>query len=252
VSGAIRIAAVGDVHVGTAGTDLGDRWAELGGQADVLLLAGDLTRLGTPEEAEVAAGAIRRSPVPVVAVLGNHDVHAGAVPEVVRRFEDAGACVLEGGSTTVEVGDLVLGVAGAKGFGGGFPGASCADFGEPEMRGFVQTARSAAEGLGRALEEVAACDVVVALLHYAPCRGTLVGEPEGIHAFLGSYLLGEAVDRAGADLAVHGHAHAGSRRAQTDGGIPVFNVARPVIGAPWTLLCVEPGRGKEARAAVHA
>ena len=237
----IRIAAVGDVHVGTSGTDLVELWADLDAHADLLLLAGDLTRCGTPEEAEVMASALAGVSVPVVAVLGNHDVHSGQAPAVARVLEGAGVSVLEGTACTLEVAGTRLGIAGVKGFGGGFPGSSCADFGEPEMKAFVQTARTSAAALGQALEGLEA-DVLVALMHYAPCRGTLVGEPEGIHAFLGCYQLGEAVDRAGADLAVHGHAHAGSRRGATEGGVPTFNVARPVLGAPYTVLSVDPAR----------
>lgn len=237
----IRIAAVGDIHVGTSGTDLAEHWSDLGSTADILLLAGDLTKCGTREEADVVAGALAGVPVPVVAVLGNHDVHSGQEPQVARALEEVGATVLEGRGCTLDVGGTRVGVAGVKGFGGGFPGASCADFGEVEMKAFVHAARTSATALGAALDELDA-DVVVALMHYAPCRGTLVGEPEGIQAFLGCYQLGEAVDRSGADLAIHGHAHAGSRRGATEGGVPTFNVARPVLGAAYTILTVDPAR----------
>ncbi len=237
----LRIAAVGDIHVGTSGTDLGELWADLGAHADLLLLAGDLTKRGTPEEAAVVAGAVADLPVPVVAVLGNHDVHADQGPEVAATLERVGVTVLEGSGCTLDVAGVRVGVAGVKGFGGGFPGSSCADFGEPEMKAFVHAARSSASALGAALAVLDA-EVLVALLHYAPCRGTLVGEPEGIHAFLGCYQLGEAVDEAGADLAVHGHAHSGSRRGATEAGVPTFNVARPVLGAPYTVLTVDPAR----------
>ena len=239
--GTIRLAAVGDVHVGAGGTDLGERWADLDAHADALLLAGDLTKCGTRDEAAVVAEAIRRAPVPVVAVLGNHDVHGDDVAGVTAVLEAAGATVLEGTGCTLDVAGARVGVAGVKGFGGGFPGASCADFGEPEMKAFVHAARASAASLRQALDDLDDVDVKVALLHYAPCRGTLVGEPEGIHAFLGAYQLGEAVDAAGAQLAVHGHAHAGSRRSATDGGVPVFNVARPVVQAPYALLEVSVG-----------
>jgi len=251
VSG-VRIAAVGDIHVGTAGTDLVALWADLDAHADLLLLAGDLTKVGTTEEAEVVAGALAGVSVPVIAVLGNHDVHGGQGPSHRRALEAVGVTVLEGAACTVEIRGTRVGVAGVKGFGGGFPGSSCADFGEPEMKAFVRAARTSAAALSHALEGLEA-EVMVALIHYAPCRGTLVGEPEGIHAFLGCYQLGEAVDRAGADLAVHGHAHAGSRRGATEGGVPTFNVARPVLGAPYTVITVDPatcGRRRD-EAALH-
>ena len=237
----IRIAAVGDIHVGTSGTDLLQLWADLDDHADLLLLAGDLTKCGTPAEAAVVAGAVADLSVPVVAVLGNHDVHSGQGPAVAAQLEAVGVTMLEGTGCTLEVAGTRVGVAGVKGFGGGFPGSTCADFGEPEMKAFVQAARTSAAALGQALAGLEA-EVLVALMHYAPCRGTLVGEPEGIHAFLGCYQLGEAVDGAGADLAVHGHAHAGSRRGATEGGVPTFNVARPVLGAPYTVLTVDPAR----------
>jgi len=247
----IRIAAVGDIHVGTSGTDLVDLWADIGDHADLLLLAGDLTKCGTPEEAEVVARAVADLPVPVVGVLGNHDVHSDQVPQLVGVLERVGVTMLEGTGCILEVAGARVGVAGVKGFGGGFPGSSCADFGEPEMKAFVHAARASASALGQALAGLDA-DVLVALMHYAPCRGTLVGEPEGIHAFLGCYQLGEAVDQAGADLAVHGHAHTGSRRGATEAGVPTFNVARPVIGAPYTVLTVDPGRcgGRRGSAAM--
>ena len=237
----IRIAAVGDIHVGTAGTDLGELWADLDAHADLLLLAGDLTKCGTTDEARVVAEAVAGVRVPVVAVLGNHDVHSGNGPAVAGVLAQVGVTVLEGDDCTIDVGGARIGVAGVKGFGGGFPGSSCADFGEPEMKAFVHAARSSAAALSDALDRLDV-DVLVALMHYAPCRGTLVGEPEAIHAFLGCYQLGEAVDGAGADLAIHGHAHAGSRRGATDGGVPTFNVARPVLGAPYTVLTVDPER----------
>ena len=245
----VRIAAVGDIHVGAHGTDLGELWRDLGSHADLLLLAGDLTKCGTPEEAEVVGGALAGVQVPVVAVLGNHDVHSGQGPAVAAVLEAAGATVLEGTGCTLDVGGVRVGVAGVKGFGGGFPGASCADFGEPEMKAFVHAARTSAASLRAGLESLEA-DVLVALVHYAPCRGTLVGEPEGIHAFLGCYQLGEAIDEAGADLAIHGHAHAGSRRGATEGGVPTFNVARPVLGAPYTILTVDPAHCGGRRGAV--
>lgn len=247
----VRIAAVGDIHVGAHGTDLVELWADLGDHADVLLLAGDLTKCGAPEEAEVVAAAVAGVPVPVVAVLGNHDVHHDQGPAVVDVLESGGITVLEGDGCILDLAGTRVGIAGVKGFGGGFPGSSCADFGEPEMKAFVHAARTSAASLRRALEALDA-EVLVALMHYAPCRGTLVGEPEGIHAFLGCYQLGEAVDQAGADLAVHGHAHAGSRRGATEGGVPTFNVARPVLGAAYTVLTVDPAHcGRREAAALR-
>lgn len=205
----------------------------------MLLLAGDLTRRGEVTEARVLAEELRGLSLPVVAVLGNHDFHLDADREVRAVLEDAGVCVLEGESVTLEIDGQQVGIAGVKGFGGGFAGASATEFGEPEMKAFVAATRRSAESLERALMRLRGM-ARVALLHYSPVEGTLVGERGGVWPFLGSYLLAEAVDRAGADLVVHGHAHAGSSRAVTPAGIPVYNVAQAVIGTPLMVLDLEP------------
>ncbi|MFE0447721.1 metallophosphoesterase family protein [Streptomyces fungicidicus] len=229
----IRIAAVGDIHMGpdTRGS-LRPAFDTLPECADLLLLAGDLTRHGTVEEARVVADEIRGLGVPVVSVLGNHDHHDDRQDEVTAVLRDAGAEVLEGESTVVRAGDARVGVAGTKGFGGGFVGASAGEFGEPVMKEFVRLSRRCADGLRTALEGLddEGCDVRVALTHYSPVPETLAGEPLEIYPFLGSYLLAEAIDTAGADLAVHGHAHAGTEHGMTTGGVKVRNVAQLVIG----------------------
>ena len=225
----IRVAAVGDIHIG-----VGDEGRfrphldHLGERADVLLLAGDLTRCGEPQEATVLAGEVADLPVPVVAVLGNHDHHADRADAVRGELEGAGVTVLEGDATVIDVGGCRLGVAGIKGFGGGFAGASGSEFGEPEMKAFIRHTREVAGTLEKALAELDT-DVRIALLHYAPVEETLQGERLEIYPFLGSYLLAEAIDRAGADLAFHGHAHGGAEKGVTPGGVRVRNVAQPVI-----------------------
>jgi Icc-related predicted phosphoesterase len=233
----IRVAAIGDVHVGM---DSGDAARHLfdgvDTAADVLLLAGDLTRMGDTSEAELVASAIERVGVPVVAVLGNHDFHSDAALKVRTSLEGAGAIVLEGDSAEVEVPGGSVGVAGTKGFGGGFAGASGTAFGEPEMKAFIHHTESMAERLRASLSELRT-DIRIALLHYSPVKDTLVGERLEIFPFLGSYLLGEAIDDAGADLAVHGHAHGGTEKGVTPGGIHVRNVAQPVIRAPYSVYC---------------
>ncbi|MEU9151909.1 metallophosphoesterase [Streptomyces sp. NPDC048417] len=229
-----RVAAVGDIHMGpgSQGT-LRPAFETLPDCADILLLAGDLTRHGTPEEARVVAREIRDLGVPVVAVLGNHDHHDNRPDEVAAVLREAGAHVLEGEATVVTSGGLRIGVAGTKGFGGGFVGRCAGEFGEPVMKEFVRYSRRRADGLRTALEELHGreCDVRIALTHFAPVPDTLAGEPPEIYPFLGSYLLAEAIDTAGADLAVHGHAHAGTEHGMTGGGVKVRNVAQPVIGA---------------------
>ena len=232
----IRVAAVGDLHFGpdSEGTFL-PALEPLGDQADVLLLAGDLTKVGRREEAEALARELAGAPVPVVAVLGNHDYHSEEQEAVRGVLEDAGVQVLEGEATVIEVDGARLGIAGAKGFGGGFAGACATDFGEPEMKGFIRETKAAADRLGRALGSLST-DARIALLHYSPVKETLHGEPPEIYAFLGSYLLAEAVDHEGADLVLHGHAHRGTEHGVTPGGIPVRNVAQSVISRPYRVF----------------
>jgi len=133
------------------------------------------------------------------------------------------------------VNGATLGVAGVKGFGGGFAGACGTEFGEPEMTAFVRHTKELAARLEHSLASLAA-DAKVALLHDAPVKGTLLGERLEVYPFLGSYLLGEAVDRAGADLVLHGHAHRGKEKAATPGGIHVRNVALPVLNRAFRPL----------------
>ncbi|MER6279394.1 MULTISPECIES: metallophosphoesterase family protein [unclassified Streptomyces] len=229
----IRVAAVGDIHMApeSQGT-LRPSFDTLPECADVLLLAGDLTRHGTPEEAAVVAREIEGLAVPVVAVLGNHDHHDERPEEVTAILRDAGAHVLEGEAVVVTAGGARIGVAGTKGFGGGFVGRCAGEFGEPLMKEFVRYTRRSADALHGALKDLGGrdCDVRIALTHFAPVPDTLAGEPLEIYPFLGSYLLAEAIDTGGADLAVHGHAHAGTEHGMTSGGVRVRNVAQPVIG----------------------
>ena len=233
----IRLAAVGDVHVGVDSTGrLAPRLAGLADHADLFLLAGDLTHRGRPEEAKVLVEELRDVGVPTIAVLGNHDYHSDQQDAVTEVLEDAGVKVLEGDAVVVEVRGRRVGIAGTKGFGGGFAGACASDFGEPEMKAFVGHTKSLAGRLERALGGLRGVDRTIVLLHYSPVAETLAGEPREIHAFLGSYLLAQAVDRAGADLAIHGHAHRGSRNGTTPGGVPVRNVAAPVIGRAYEVF----------------
>jgi len=237
----IRIAACGDVHFGldSAGM-LRPHLEHLPERADVLLLAGDLTRHGDPAESAILADELAGLPVPVVAVLGNHDYHCDREADIVKVLEGAGVRVLEGDSTVVDVDGMRLGVAGTKGFGGGFAGACGSEFGEPEMKAFMAHTRKLAWRFERSLARLEA-DVRVGLLHYAPVEATLVGERLEIYPFLGSYLLAEAADRAGAHLLLHGHAHRGTEQGVTPGGIQVRNVAQPVIRHAYHVYCFSDG-----------
>ena len=231
----IRIAAVGDIHVGedTHGR-LRPHWLTLDQHADVLLLAGDLTNVGNRKEADALIEEVRDLPVPVVAVLGNHDYHCDNPLGVRHALEAIGVIVLEGETVTLELAGCTVGIAGSKGFGGGFAGACGHKFGEPEMKDFIRVTEEASHLLEANLRSLQT-DYRVALLHYAPVKDTLAGERLEIHAFLGAYQLGEALDSAGCDLALHGHAHHGTEKGMTPGGIPVRNVAMPLIKRPYAV-----------------
>lgn len=234
----IRVAAVGDLHVGP---DVRGRYRErltgIADRADLLLVAGDLTRHGTVEEGRIAAGELRDIGVPVITVLGNHDFHSGAEDGIIDVLEEAGITVLEGEGTVVECDAIRVGVAGGKGFGGGFAGRCASDFGEREMKAFVGCTKEFAARLRTSLSSLDA-DVRVSLTHYSPVKDTLTGEPPEIYPFLGSYLLAEAIDESGVDLAVHGHAHKGTEKGVTPGGIRVRNVALPVIQQAYAVYCL--------------
>ncbi len=177
--------------------------------------------------------------IPVAAVLGNHDYHDDAAEPISALLEDTGITVLEGTSVRFELPGGTLGVAGVKGFGGGFAGKCASRFGEREMKGFVEHTMEAAARLRTALQELDT-DVVVALTHYSPIPGTLHGEPPEIFPFLGSYLLCEPIDEVEADLALHGHAHFGCEQGITPGGVRVRNVAQPVLRAAFATYALEP------------
>jgi Icc-related predicted phosphoesterase len=213
----------------------------------LLLLAGDLTQHGLVEEGRLVADELAFLSVPTVAVLGNHDYHAGKQDEIRGMLEAAGVQVLEGDATTREIAGRRVGIAGVKGFGGGFAGACGSEFGEAEMKAFIRHTKRTAERLEESLRTLDA-DVRIALTHYSPSKGTLVGEKLEIYPFLGSYLLGEAIEHAGADLAVHGHAHLGTERAVTPGGVLVRNVARPVIKLAYRVYCFGANGGAPAEA----
>jgi Icc-related predicted phosphoesterase len=243
----IRVAAAGDLHVGPDSAEaVGEQLGAVADKADVLLIAGDLTKSGLTEEAAALASQLRGLRIEVVAVLGNHDHHSDRPSEIAGLLRDAGVAVLEGDAARIETPGGTVGVAGVKGFGGGFAGASGAEFGEPEMKAFIGHTKQRAEALEAALGGLDT-DVRIALMHYAPVRDTLQGEPPEIFPFLGSYLLAEAVDRAGADLVVHGHAHRGIEHGVTPGGVNVRNVAQTVIRKAYAVYAFErPGRDRQS------
>jgi Icc-related predicted phosphoesterase len=235
----IRVAAVADIHAGpeTAGS-LAPLLTGLRDEADILFLAGDLTRAGKPAEAEILAAELAEVGVPIVAVLGNHDYHSDQAPAITAILKDAGIHVLDRSSVVLDVAGQRVAIAGTKGFGGGYDAALADDFGEPEMKAWIRHAEAEAETLEDVLTALVG-DVRIVLLHYAPIPDTLDGERLELYPFLGNSMLGEAIDRSGADLVLHGHAHHGSLAGTTHGGVPVRNVAQSVIRAPYAVFTIE-------------
>jgi Icc-related predicted phosphoesterase len=238
----VRVAAAGDIHASEAARERVERaFADVQGQADLVLLAGDLTTTGEPDEAQVLADACADLSLPVFAVLGNHDCHAGRLEELAARLEEAGVHVLDGAAKTCVAGGVEVGIVGSKGFVGGFAGAMLPDFGEPLLREvYAQTSRDA-QAIADGLIHIVHCDIKIVLLHYAPIRETLQGEPEGIHVLLGSERLALPIAEHGADLVLHGHAHAGAFDGRI-GEIPVYNVAVHVMGRDFWIFDLEPAR----------
>jgi Icc-related predicted phosphoesterase len=227
----IRIAAAGDVHFdGEADRERARAsFASLEGRADLILLAGDLTTHGQPEEAAILADATAQLDVPVVTVLGNHDWHSNRAAEVAAVLEEAGIVVLQRGHHILELCGAQVGIAGGKGFVGGFAGSHIPDFGEPLLRQVYADGMAEVQALDAALREIALCPFRIVLLHYAPTTQTLEGERRDIWTFLGSDRLAVPILEHNPDLVLHGHAHAGTFQG-TVGEVPVYNVSVPVMG----------------------
>jgi Icc-related predicted phosphoesterase len=226
----IKVAAAGDIHAGGPEQErLAEGIAAAGRDADLILLAGDLTLHGEPEEARALAEAVRGVETPIVAVLGNHDWHANRRDEVVAILSEAGIRMLDRDWAVLEVAGTKVGVVGVKGFVGGFPDSELPDFGEPSLRRVYAETTQEVEALGRGLEAIASCPVRIALLHYAPTTTTLEGEPQVIWAFLGSDRLAAPIAEHRPDLVLHGHGHLGTFEGFI-GAVPVYNVAQPVMG----------------------
>src|SRR5438045_2061948 len=222
---AVRFAAVGDLHVtkDSAG-NLRSFFMQACENADALLLCGDLTDYGTAEEARVLAEELGAVSVPVVAVLGNHDYESGLQDTVRHTLMHAGVRVLDGEVCEIEG----VGIAGAKGFAGGFGRGSLGAWGEPAIKQFVQEALHEAMKLESALAKLRQ-PRRIALLHYSPITGTVEGEPMDIFPFLGSSRLEEPLLRYPVDAVFHGHAHRGTLEGKTINRVPVYNVARPLL-----------------------
>jgi len=221
----IRLAAVADLHCArTSSGELASLLTEAASQADVLLLGGDLTDYGQPEEAHVLAGELSGVKIPILGVLGNHDFESGHEAEVLKILVEAGVQMLDGDSVEVDG----VGFVGVKGFGGGFGRRTLEPWGEVATKAFVNEAVAEALKLERALARLRTPQRV-ALLHYAPIEATVEGEPRELFPFLGSSRLEEPLNRYQVTVAFHGHAHRGAPEGRTSAGIPVFNVALPLL-----------------------
>jgi Icc-related predicted phosphoesterase len=221
----VRIAAVGDLHYdATRGTSFRDMFADVNKKADVMVLCGDMTTHGKPEQMSAFMEELAGVDIPIVAVLGNHDYEAGLHEEVSAIMRDRGIQVLDGDAVVIDG----VGFCGTKGFAGGFGRGALAPFGELLIKEFVQAALDEAMKIENGLRSLNT-DIRVCLLHYAPIIETVIGEPEGIYPFLGSSRLLQPIDTIGCDVVFHGHAHHGTIEGVTPAGIPVFNVAQPLL-----------------------
>ena len=222
----LRIAAVADIHMKkTSQGSMTELFAKVTQSADVLLLCGDLTDYGVPEEARVLAKDITTSlRIPAIGVLGNHDFESGKQDEIVKIPTDAGVTMLDGNSVEIEG----VGFGGVKGFGGGFGRRALGAWGEEIIKQFVHETIEEALKLEAALARLRTPQKI-AVLHYSPIQATVEGEPPEIIAFLGSTRLEETVDRYRVSTVFHGHAHHGTLEGRTKGNAAVYNVAMPLL-----------------------
>ena len=235
----VRIAAIGDIHVRES--DKGkwvDFFKDVSQKADVLLICGDLTDTGDEGEAQLLSEELRACSIPVVGVLGNHDFEKGRHKLIRQMVQNENVHILDGEAIVING----VGFAGVKGFGGGFDSHMLSMFGEGAMKAFVQEAVDEALRLDRALARLDQENEnlkKIAIMHYAPIKETVVGEPEAIFPFLGSSRLAEPLSRRQVAAAFHGHAHIGTLEGQTNGGVKVYNVAKPILqkaGMPFFLF----------------
>jgi Icc-related predicted phosphoesterase len=235
----VRIAAAGDVHASEATrARIEEAFAAIERQADLVLLAGDLTTHGDPQQAQVLADACRGLHIPICAVLGNHDLHCGQGDEIADLLKDAGLHMLDRSAAVFELDEGEVGVVGTKGFVGGFTGSQLPDFGEPLLRRVYAETTEEADAIRRGLQEIAHCPIRIVLLHYAPTSDTLHGEPEGIWTYLGCDRLATPIAEYRPDVVLHGHAHAGSFEGAI-GTVPVYNVAVHVTGRDFYVFDLE-------------
>lgn len=230
----MKVAAIADLHTREDGPSYRDLFSDMSRAADVIVLAGDLTDMGKPRQAEMLLEDLRACTVPVVAVLGNHDFESDQVEQVSDILRHGGVHLLDGQAT--EIGGV--GFVGVKGFIGGFGRRMLGSFGEPAIKTMVTESVNEAIRLENAMRQSRSARNLI-ILHYAPIEDTVIGEPPEIYPFLGSSRLAETIDRFKVSAVVHGHAHHGSYEGRTPGGAPVFNVAMHLEkpnGLPYALL----------------
>lgn len=221
----VKIAAVGDTHCKkTTQGELRNLFGEINQCADILVLCGDLTDYGLPEEAQIFVKELAPVKIPIVGVLGNHDFESGKEQEVKQILTDSGVMILDGEATEI----LGIGFAGTKGFCGGFGRGALGPWGEPAIKSFVNEAVQEALKLESALARLRTAQRI-AVLHYAPIKETVDGEPVEIYPYLGTSRLEEPLLRYPVDVVFHGHAHSGSLEGTTSSGTPVYNVAMPLL-----------------------
>jgi Icc-related predicted phosphoesterase len=225
-SSPLRIAAIGDLHVSKSSQGaFQPLFTQINSNADVLVMCGDFTDYGAPEEARILARELTTSiKIPIVAVLGNHDYESGRESEITEILQDSGVTVLDGEATEVHG----IGFAGVKGFCGGFGRGALGPWGEKAIKAFVQEAVDEALKLEAALARLRTARRV-ALLHYSPVRATVEGEPIEIFPYLGSSRLEEPINRYRVSAVFHGHAHRGTPEGRTSTGVPVYNVSMPLL-----------------------
>jgi Icc-related predicted phosphoesterase len=226
----MRVAAVSDIHYGKASAgSLAPLFGQIAESADVLALCGDLTDYGLADEARILAADLQSMKIPMVGVLGNHDLESGQETEITEVLTRAGVKMLDGDTFEYRG----VGFAGIRGFCGGFGRGALGPWGERVIKDFVNEAVQEALKLETALQRLNALEHRVVLMHYAPVRATVEGEPAEIFAFLGSSRLEEPLTRLGATVVFHGHAHRGAPEGRTTNGVPVFNVAQTVLKAAY-------------------
>lgn len=223
--GVVRVAAIGDLHVTKASAGaLQPLFGRIAESAELLLIAGDLTDYGLPDEARVLARELTSLRIPIVAVLGNHDFESEKQDEVQQILVDAGVVMLDGDACEI----LGIGIAGVKGFGGGFGARALGPWGEPIIKQFVHEAVNEALKLESALARLRT-DKKIVVMHYAPVQSTVQGEPCEIYPYLGCSRLEEPLSRYQVSAVIHGHAHNGSAEGRTSTDVPVYNVALPLL-----------------------